>query len=104
MIETGGSAAIRAASACGTPWAIRPWVIACGRVPASPAAYLTGHRFFPSLISAPFEHGLAIAFGFSIAACLIAAVASLLRGRRYVHEENGPAVRADRTTQELVRP
>ena len=55
------------------------------RLPASHAAYLTGHRFFPSLISAPFEHGLAIAFGFSIAACLIAAVASLLRGGKYVH-------------------
>ena len=54
-------------------------------LPASHAAYLTGHRFFPSLISAPFEHGLAIAFGFSIAACLIAAVASLLRGGKYVH-------------------
>jgi hypothetical protein len=28
-----------------------------------------------------------IAFDFAIAACLVAAVASLLRGRRYVHEE-----------------
>jgi MFS family permease len=51
----------------------------------SHAAYLTGHRFFPSLISAPFEHGLAIAFDFAVAACLIAAVASLLRGGKYVH-------------------
>jgi hypothetical protein len=56
-------------------------------LPASHAAFLTGHRFFPSLISAPFEHGLAIAFGFSIAACLVAAVASLLRGGKYVHGE-----------------
>ena len=74
------------------------------KLPASHAAYLTGHTFFPSLISAPFQHGLDIAFDFAIAACLVAAVASLLRGRRYVHEEHGPAVRADRTTQELVRP
>src|SRR4029453_9526997 len=36
------------------------------RLPASHAAYLTGHTFFPSLISAPFEHGLAIAFPFRI--------------------------------------
>jgi len=56
------------------------------KLPASHAAYLTGHSFFPSLISAPFEHGLTIAFYFAIAACLIAAVASLLRGGKYVHD------------------
>jgi MFS family permease len=61
------------------------------KLPASHAAYLTGHTFFPSLIAAPFSHGLDIAFDFAIAACLVAAVASLLRGRRYVHEEHGPA-------------
>ena len=58
-------------------------------LPASHAAYLTGRTFFPSLISAPFSRGLAIAFGFAIAACLIAALASLLRGGRYVHELHG---------------
>jgi MFS family permease len=62
-------------------------------LPASSQAYLTGHAFFPSLISAPFEHGLQIAFDFSIACCLIAAVASLLRGKRYVHDVH--AVEAD---------
>ncbi len=36
MIDTGGSAPIRAASACGTPWTTRPWVSVCGRVPARP--------------------------------------------------------------------
>jgi len=55
------------------------------RLPASHAAYLTGHTFFPSLIAGPFSSGLAIAFDFAIAACLIAAVASLLRGGKYVH-------------------
>jgi hypothetical protein len=64
---------------------------ALSKLPASHAAYLTGHTFFPSLISAPFQHGLDIAFDFAIAACLVAAVASLLRGRRYVHEEHGQA-------------
>jgi len=54
-------------------------------LPAKNAAFLTGHSFFPTLISAPFEHGLEIAFDFAIAACLIAAVASLLRGGKYVH-------------------
>jgi hypothetical protein len=64
---------------------------AISKLPASHAAYLTGHTFFPSLISAPFQHGLDIAFDFAIAACLIAAVASLLRGGRYVHELHGAA-------------
>jgi MFS family permease len=64
---------------------------AISKLPASHAAYLTGHTFFPSLISAPFHNGLDIAFDFAAAACLVAAVASLLRGRRYVHEEHGQA-------------
>ncbi|MGH3121983.1 MAG: MFS transporter [Streptosporangiaceae bacterium] len=62
---------------------------AISKLPASHAAYLTGRSFFPALISPSFSNGLAIAFDFAIAACLIAAVASLLRGRRYVHEEHG---------------
>ncbi len=62
---------------------------ALSKLPASHAAYLTGHSFFPSLISGPFSSGLHIAFDFSIAACLIAALASLLRGKRYVHDLHG---------------
>jgi MFS family permease len=54
-------------------------------LPAARASYLTGRTFFPSLISPAFAHGLAIAFDFAVAACLIAAVASLLRGGKYVH-------------------
>jgi hypothetical protein len=65
------------------------------KLPASHAAYLTGHSFFPSLISAPFQAGLDIAFDFAIAACLIAAVASLLRGKQYIYErDSGPAAGA----------
>ena len=60
-------------------------------LPPGHAAYLTGRGFFPSLISPAFSHDLAIAFDFAIAACLIAAVASLLRGGRYVHDEHAPA-------------
>jgi MFS family permease len=43
---------------------------------------LTGHSFFPSLISAPFRHGLHLAFAFAIIACLVAAAASAMRGGR----------------------
>jgi len=48
---------------------------------------LTGRGFFPHLISSPFHTALVYAFAFAIAACLIAAVASLLRGGKYHHPE-----------------
>ncbi|MEO6955321.1 MAG: MFS transporter [Antricoccus sp.] len=54
-----------------------------GALPASNAATLTSRGFFPHLIAGPFEHGLQIAFAFAIAACLVAAVASYLRGGKY---------------------
>ncbi len=48
----------------------------------SPArqAVVTGHGFFPSLISGPFHHGLAVVFTFALIVCLIAAAASWMRG------------------------
>ncbi|HZU56378.1 MAG TPA: MFS transporter [Actinocrinis sp.] len=50
-------------------------------LPAHNAAALTGNRFFPQLISGPFHHGLTIVFGTAAAMALIAAVASLSRGK-----------------------
>ena len=44
-------------------------------------AALTGPSFFPNLISGPFQDGLHAAFTFAIVACLVAAAASLMRGR-----------------------
>src|ERR1700722_16348752 len=70
---------------------------AIGKLSASHAAYLTGHTFFPSLIAGPFRHGLGVAFAFSIAACVIAAIASLLRGGKYVHDLDGTV--ADATAE-----
>ncbi|MFE3646611.1 MFS transporter [Streptomyces sp. NPDC059152] len=67
-----------------------------GRLPPGHAGYLTGREFFPQLISAPFAHGLAVAFDFAIAACLVAAVASLLRGGRYVHDDRARPERRTR--------
>ena len=46
------------------------------------AAYLAGREFFPHLITAPFHSGLGVAFGFAIAANVIAATASALTGKR----------------------
>jgi len=50
-------------------------------------AYLTGRAFFPHLISGPFMNGLHAAFDFAIGACALAAIASVLRGGRYIHDE-----------------
>jgi MFS family permease len=56
-------------------------------LPAGQSGRLTGRQFFPQLITSPFHTALVYAFVFAIAACLIAAVASLLRGGKYHHEE-----------------
>jgi MFS family permease len=54
-------------------------------------ATLLGHAFFPSLIAPPFMEGLRDAFFVSAGMAVVAALASLLRGGRYVHEEPAPA-------------
>jgi MFS family permease len=54
-------------------------------LPAAQAHALTGRSFFPQLISKPFHTALVYAFVFAIVACLVAAVASLLRGGKYHH-------------------
>jgi hypothetical protein len=54
---------------------------------ASQSADLTGHQFFPHLISSPFHTALVCAFAFAIVACLVAAFASLLRGGKYHHAQ-----------------
>jgi hypothetical protein len=65
----------------------------------SPAnrATITGHSFFPHLISAPFRSGLHEAFAFAIAACVVAALASLMRGGRYEYDDAAAPARALRT-------
>lgn len=55
-------------------------------LPASHQALLLGKSFFPNLISGPFMVGLRYVFYLSVVLCLIAAVASLLRGQRYIHD------------------
>ncbi|MGC2404954.1 MAG: MFS transporter [Candidatus Cybelea sp.] len=50
---------------------------------------VTGHQFFPHLISAPFHEGLIIAFLAAVIMSLIAATASAMRGttfKRRIHE------------------
>jgi EmrB/QacA subfamily drug resistance transporter len=69
---------------------------ALGALSPARQAAITGHAFFPSLISGPFHHGLSVVFTFALAMCLVAAGASWLRG--------GPAARADdAAARELAR-
>jgi len=51
------------------------------------AADLTGRSFFPQLIGPSFKHGLVLILAFAVVMSLIAAVASALRGEKYVHED-----------------
>src|SRR6202522_4220891 len=74
------------------------------KLPHSTAQYLTSRQFFPHLISPAFSKGLTEAFSFAAGACLLGAVASLLRGGKYHHVEDGNGVPdADRVpAQEAV--
>jgi MFS family permease len=58
------------------------------KLPAHNVAVLTGNRFFPSLISGPFHHGLIIVFSAAIVLSLGGALISLLRGRQFYYEDS----------------
>ena len=58
---------------------------ALSSLPTASQQTLTGRQFFPSLLSGPFHHGLIVVFAVAAALAVIAALASLLRGGRYVH-------------------
>jgi MFS family permease len=65
------------------------------------SAILTGRSFFPHLVSAPFRTGLHETFVFAIAACLIAAAASALRGGRYHASDEAEAPRLEQQRVQL---
>jgi MFS family permease len=48
---------------------------------------LTGTEFFPRLIASSFHHGLVVVFSVATGLSVLAALASLLRGGRYIHTE-----------------
>ncbi len=54
-------------------------------LPAANQAQLLGHTFFPNLIIPPFTVGIHGVFYLSAAMCFVAALASFLRGKRYVY-------------------
>jgi hypothetical protein len=71
-------------------------------LPHATAAYLTGHKFFPSLVSHPFATGIHTVFYFAAGCCLVAAVASWMRGGKYYHAEEPVEPAEPVETNELV--
>jgi MFS family permease len=76
---------------------------ALGSLPAHSVAVLTGNRFFPELISGPFHHGLVIVFAAAACMALVGALASSLRGRRYLHDEPETSRPAPRQVHRVAR-
>ncbi len=58
-----------------------------GALPAINVHRLVGKEFFPSLIAHPFKDGIVYVLIFAAVMCLIAALASWMRGGKFVHEE-----------------
>jgi len=56
-------------------------------LPPASRAVVVGHTFFPMLIAKPFMHALSVVFLFAMVMSLVAAIASLLRGRHFVYED-----------------
>jgi MFS family permease len=57
------------------------------RLPAHNVAVLTGKQFFPTVISAPFHHGLVIVFTAALIMSVIGALVSLLRGKQFYYDD-----------------
>ncbi|MDN5916180.1 MAG: MFS transporter [Pseudonocardia sp.] len=53
-----------------------------GSLPPEQATILTGHSFFPQLITGPFADGLSAAFWFAVIACVVGAAGSWFAGGR----------------------
>ena len=75
------------------------------RLPAHQVSVLTGKRFFPELLSGPFHHGLVIVFSTAMFFLIVAAIASALRGGRYVYDDNqaAPGATAPETSPAAVK-
>ena len=56
-------------------------------LPVDRQTFILGKEYFPNLISGPFKSGLAVAFSISAALSVIAALASLMRGKRVIYSD-----------------
>ncbi|MER6571330.1 MFS transporter [Streptomyces sp. NPDC001093] len=69
------------------------------RLTAAQRATLTGHTFFPELVSGPFHHGLTIVFGVAAGMALVSALASALRGGHVRADDDTPQAGADHSAR-----
>ena len=67
------------------------------RLPAHNVAVLTGRQFFPHLIAAAFHHGLVIVFTAAAIMSVTGALVSLLRGKQFYYDDQGPSVASTKT-------
>ncbi|HET9979893.1 MAG TPA: MFS transporter [Ktedonobacterales bacterium] len=58
-------------------------------LPAASQAALLSKEFFPNLIASPFMVGLHAVFYIAAGMCIVAAIASFFRGKRYIHGQEG---------------
>ncbi len=72
-------------------------------LPAHQAAILTSRTFFPELISPAFHHGLALSFLFAALMCVVAAIASALRGGKYHFVEPAVDTAVDKGAKENTK-
>lgn len=73
------------------------------RLTAAQRAALTGHSFFPELVSGPFHHGLGIVFSVAAGMALVSALASALRGGHERADDDTPQAGHDAKGQHSWR-
>ncbi|HVU66777.1 MAG TPA: MFS transporter [Ktedonobacteraceae bacterium] len=74
------------------------------QLPQAVQAHLLGHSFFPNLISSPFMDGMRLAFYMAAGVCVIAAIASMVRGKRKLPQEDFEDAGSDLLGQEEGLP
>lgn len=57
------------------------------QLPAANRSSIIGTTFFPKLLSEPFANGIGLVFSIALAMSLVAALASALRGPRYIYQK-----------------
>ena len=71
-------------------------------LPASSQAALLSKEFFPNLIASPFMVGLHAVFYIAAGMCIVAAIASYFRGKRYIHGQEDQEDQADTVAEGAV--
>jgi hypothetical protein len=74
-----------------------------GQLPPAVVATLTSKQFFPNAVAPAFLQGIDLAFEISAGLTALAAVVSLMRGERYVHELHSEEARNGRSASEVPR-